>query len=145
MSCSRDFTLTLLNIHSDAELQRRKLEEPRGDWHVAQEELRQIEFELDDASRVLRRARTQVTLSRERLEKVQDRHWALLSFYNPNQAEEQVDAALSELEELEPAARLNESSQNVDINVEVPPNEDSPSRKVNDIEKLEEVVDDITQ
>lgn len=76
---------------------------------MAQEQLRQIDFELDDASRALRRARTQTGLARDRLEKLQQRHWALLNFYNPDQAEEQVDAALNELEEVDPAARLNES------------------------------------
>jgi hypothetical protein len=93
----------------DAELQRRQVEDPgRGGARLAQERLRQIERDMDEASRVLRRARTQVQLARDQLDEFKDRHWALLSFYNPDQAEEKVREALDELQQLEPAARLDD-------------------------------------
>jgi uncharacterized protein (DUF3084 family) len=116
-------------LNSDAELQRRNLEDSRGDPRVAQEQLRQIDFELDDASRDLRRARAQVGLVRDRLERLQDRHWALLGCYNPDQAEEHVEAALRELEELEPAAKLNGTGDEVPEKVEVAQNKDFPGVK----------------
>lgn len=116
-------------MNSDAELQRRNLEDSRGDPRVAQEQLRQIDFELDDASRDLRRARAQVGLVRDRLERLQDRHWALLGCYNPDQAEEHVEAALRELEELEPAAKLNGTGDEVPEKVEVAQNKDFPGVK----------------
>lgn len=102
--------ITILKV--EAELERRKLEAFRGDPGLAQDQLRQIDFELDEASRDLRRARTQVQLAREQLERLQDRHWALLGFYNPDKAKEQVDLALKELEETEPAARLDDGKAN---------------------------------
>lgn len=64
---------------------------------------------MDEASRVLRRARTQVGLAREELDRFRDRHWALLSFYDPDRAQEKVEEALNELQEVEPAARLDET------------------------------------
>jgi hypothetical protein len=76
--------------------------------------LRQIELDVDDASRALRRARSQVRLSRQSLEALEDRHWALLSIYNPDQAEEKVTEALNEFQELEPAARLDYFDQKMD-------------------------------
>eukprot|EP00980_Cylindrotheca_fusiformis_P015218 scaffold4222_cov115-Cylindrotheca_fusiformis.AAC.14 len=102
--------ITILRV--DAELQRRKLENGRSDARLAQEQLRQIDFEIDDASRELRRARSQVGLARDELERLQDRHWALLGFYNPDQAKENVEAALREFEEVEPAAKLNDTAGN---------------------------------
>lgn len=116
-------------MNSDAELQRRNLEDSRGDPRVAQEQLRQIDFELDDASRDLRRARAQVGLVRDRLERLEDRHWALLGYYNPDQAEEHVEAALRELEELEPAAKLNGTGDEVPEKVEVAQNKEIPGVK----------------
>jgi len=82
--------------YSDAEMQRRRLEESRSNARSAQERLRQIELDIDDASRVLRRARTQVQIARQQMEELQARHWALLGFYNPEQAEERVAEALNE-------------------------------------------------
>lgn len=114
-------------LNSDAELQRRKLENSREDARYAQEQLRQIDFELDDASRDLRRARAQVGLARDELERLQERHWALLGFYNPDQAEEEVEAALRELEEVEPAAKLNGSGDEAPEKVEIAPETDSKS------------------
>jgi hypothetical protein len=102
------------------------MEDSRGDPRVAQEQLRQIDFELDDASRDLRRARAQVGLVRDRLERLEDRHWALLGYYNPDQAEEHVEAALRELEELEPAAKLNGTGDEVPEKVELAQNKEIP-------------------
>lgn len=111
--------ITILKV--DAELQRRRLEQSgRKGVSLAQERLRQIELDIDDASRVLRRARTQVEIAWNELEELKDRHWALLSFYNPDQAEQKVSEALYEFQQLEPAARLedanmpNESASPVD-------------------------------
>ena len=92
---------------SDAELQRRRLKESRKGARLAEERLRQISFDLDDAGRALRRSRTQVQIAKDRLEELQDRHWALLCYYNPDQAEEKVAEALEEFQRLEPAARLD--------------------------------------
>ena len=78
----------------------------QGAWE-AQETLRQIELDIDDASRALRRAKSQTQAARDQLEELEDRHWALLSQYNIKQAGDQVSSALRELEELEPAARLD--------------------------------------
>jgi hypothetical protein len=92
-------------MNSDAELQRRQLEESRSNARGAQERLRQIELDIDGASRVLRRARTKVQLARDQLEELQARHWAVLGFYNPAQAEEMVAEALNEFQLSESLAR----------------------------------------
>ena len=94
-------------LYSDAELQRRRLNDSRKGTRLAEERLRQINLDLDDAGRTLRRSRTQVQLAKDRLEELQDRHWALLSFYDPDQAEEKVAEALAEFQLLEPAARID--------------------------------------
>ena len=47
-------------------------------------------------------------MARDQLEELKDRHWAVLSFYSPDQAEEKVTEALNEFQQLEPAARLND-------------------------------------
>jgi chromosome segregation ATPase len=86
--------ITILKV--DAELQRRQLEDARSVSRRAQERLRQIEFDIDDASRALRRARTRVQLARDQLEELKTRHWAVLGYYNPDQAEEMVAEALNE-------------------------------------------------
>jgi hypothetical protein len=93
---------------SDAELQRRRLEDSRQGARLADERLRQINLDIEDAGRVFRRSRTQVQIASDQLEELQDRHWALLSFYNPDQAEEKVAEALNEFQKIEPAARLDD-------------------------------------
>jgi hypothetical protein len=92
--------------YSDAELQRRRITESRQGVRLAQERLRQIELDIDDASRALRRARTQVQLAKEELLELEDRHWALLALYDVNAAGDYVSEALRELGEIDPAARL---------------------------------------
>ena len=88
--------LTIFAICRDAEIQRRQLEDSRASARRSKERLRQIELDIDDASRVLRRARTRVRLAREQLEELQSRHWAVLGFYDPNRAGEKVEEALRE-------------------------------------------------
>ncbi|CAJ1943082.1 unnamed protein product [Cylindrotheca closterium] len=103
----------IMILKVDAELQRRKLRNSESDPFLLQEQLRQIEFEMDDASRELRRARTSTELARDQLETFEERHWALLRFYDPEKAGQQVEAALLELGEVEPAARLSDPNVSV--------------------------------
>jgi len=109
MSYFRQTALLILSslTISDAEIERRKLKSRRSS-PVAIERLRQIELEVEEASRKLRRAKTQVTRARERFDELQERHWATLSFYNPAKAGEKVSEALEEFHRLEPAARLED-------------------------------------
>jgi DNA repair exonuclease SbcCD ATPase subunit len=95
-------------VNRDAALQRRRLEEQSQSVRLTRERLRQIELEIDDASISLRRARSQLELARDQLMELEERHWALLSLYNADQAEELVDEALEEFQELEPAARMDD-------------------------------------
>ena len=50
------------------------------------EELRQIELDIDDAARDLRSSRTKVDRALEKLEELEERHHAILSCYNIDQA-----------------------------------------------------------
>jgi hypothetical protein len=58
--------------------------------------LRQTELEIDDAYRTFRRAKTRVNLARDELEELEDRHYAVLSFYDPDQASMLIGDALNE-------------------------------------------------
>jgi hypothetical protein len=72
---------------------------PRGGSTVDFERLRQTELEIDDAYRELRRAKTRVDLARDELEELEDRHYAVLSYYNPDQASMLIGEALNEFAE----------------------------------------------
>jgi DNA-directed RNA polymerase subunit delta len=87
--------VTILKV--DAERQRLKIEESqRGGSRSDMDQLRQMDLDIDVAARSLRRATTLVELARNELEEFEDRHWAVLSFYNPEQASVLVGEALNE-------------------------------------------------
>ena len=73
---------------------------------MLREDIRNLELEVEDASRALRKARDQVQFAQDRLAELEDRHWALVSLYNPAQAEEKVEEALREFAANEPAVRV---------------------------------------
>ena len=72
---------------------------------MLREEIRNLELDVEDASRTLRKARDQVQFAQDRLAELEDRHWALVGLYNPDQAEEKVEEALREFAANEPAVR----------------------------------------
>ena len=72
---------------------------------MLREEIRNLELDVEDASRTLRKARDQVQFAQDRLAELEDRHWALVGLYNPDQAEEKVEEALREFAANEPALR----------------------------------------
>jgi len=82
----------------DAERQRLKLEDAPRDRRSRRdiEELRQIERDIDDASRELRQCRTRVDRALEVLEELEQRHYAIMSCYNVGQASMLVGESLSE-------------------------------------------------
>ncbi|KAG7363329.1 hypothetical protein IV203_026689 [Nitzschia inconspicua] len=88
--------IAILNV--DAKALRLKMDQSRSrrTSQLDVEELRAIELEIDDASRALRRARKQVDLAKEELQELEDRHYAVLSYYNPDQAAKLVGDALNE-------------------------------------------------
>lgn len=79
-------------------MQRRRIQSSTRGARSIQERLRTTELELEEASRVLRRAQARVALARQTLEEFESRHWALLSMYSPEQAEERISEALKEFE-----------------------------------------------
>lgn len=79
---------------------------------MMRKDIRQIELEIENAARDLRKARDQVKYAKDKLSELDDRHWAILSLYNPARAEEGVAEALRELAENEPAARLQNREKN---------------------------------
>ncbi|KAL3920785.1 MAG: hypothetical protein SGILL_003083, partial [Bacillariaceae sp.] len=77
--------LAILNV--DAKAMRLKIEQSRrGGPRYGSERLRQTELEIDEASRQLRRARKRVDIARDELAEFEDRHYAVLSYYSPDQA-----------------------------------------------------------
>jgi hypothetical protein len=88
--------ITILKV--DSERKRLKLDEfPRGTSRRDVEELRQIGLDIDDASRDLRRSRTRVGRARENLEELEERHHAIMSCYNIDQASKLVGEGLDEI------------------------------------------------
>jgi hypothetical protein len=89
----------------DAELERKRLRRSRQDPRVIQDKLRRIDRKVDDAARALRYAQNVLQMIRDDISELKARHWAVLSFYSPDLAEESVKDAIRELEQNEPAAR----------------------------------------
>lgn len=90
----------------DSELERKPLRQSR---HLTSrqinEQIRLIDRKLDNMARSLRYDQLQLDTALEALAEIETRHWALLSFYDPDRAEEVVFDALRELEEKEPAVK----------------------------------------
>jgi hypothetical protein len=101
--------LVIFTPHSDAELQRKRLSQGRQDPRSLQVRLRQIELEIDDAARALRRALALVQAARDEMNELEDRHWAVLSLFDADRAQEEIVDAFRELEEQEPALRYARS------------------------------------
>lgn len=95
--------MTLLRV--DSELERKRLRVDRRDYREVQERIRQLDRKVEDTSRRLRYALIKVDQAKSELSELEARHWAVLSFYDPNKAEQEIDAALRELENDEPAVR----------------------------------------
>ena len=82
----------------DAERKQLKLDEyPSNRSRRDVEELRQIELEIDDAYRSLRRTRARVARAREYLEEIEERHYAVMGCYNVEQASNMISEDLNEI------------------------------------------------
>jgi hypothetical protein len=86
---------------SDVALQKKRLQASSGDPRRIRVRLRQMQEEIDDASRVLRQAKAEEDLARDRLAALEDKHWALLSLYDADKAFQEVVDAFREFEESE--------------------------------------------
>ena len=89
--------ITILKV--DADRQRIKLREYPRDRRSRRdiEELRQLELDIDDASRDLRQARNKVNRAVEKLEELEERHHAIMSCYNIDQASSLIGESLNSL------------------------------------------------
>ena len=97
-------------LRADAALEEKKRQaEPQR----ARDRLRQIQLDIEDAARDLRRAQKAEQQSRERLEALEDKHWAVLSLYDAEKASREVEDSLAELTLQEPAARMGSSDLGV--------------------------------
>ena len=92
-------------LRVDSELERKRLRRSRMEVSKIQNRLRKIDRKVDDAARALRLAKTKLQRAQDDLSNLETRHWAVLSFYNADKAEQGVSEALRELEENEPAVR----------------------------------------
>jgi len=89
----------------DAERQRLKLSESPRERRSRRdiEELRQIELDIDDAARDLRRSRLKVGRALDKLEELEERHHAIMSCYNIDQASLLVGESLNQFSASIPA------------------------------------------
>ena len=95
--------LSILKV--DTEMDRKSLRQQRGDPRRIQQRLRELDEDVEAAARDFRYARMQLDAARTELVEVEKRHWAVLSFYNPAQAENGIEEAFREFEESEPVGR----------------------------------------
>lgn len=88
--------ITILKV--DAERQRLKLSDSSPERRSRRdvEELRQIELDIDDASRELRTSRTKADRALGKLEELEERHHAIMSCYNIDQASLLVGDSLNQ-------------------------------------------------
>jgi len=101
-----------VHFKSDIGVKKRQLAASKQEERRLREEIRELDLEVEDAARALRKARSQVQFAQDRLSELENRHYAILSLYSPAQAEEGVAQAIRELEENEPAARLQKREGN---------------------------------
>ena len=95
---------------SDLGLKKNRMASNKRDAKILREDIRDLELDIDDAARLLRKTRSQVQFAQDLLAELEDRHWAVLSLYDPALAKEGVAQAIRELEEQEPAARIQNRS-----------------------------------
>ncbi|GAX24406.1 hypothetical protein FisN_4Lh541 [Fistulifera solaris] len=93
-------------IRIDLELQKKRLRESRLKSQAAVERLRRMDLNLENTARKLRRELIKLKNAKQDLVELEARHWAVLGFYDPEQAGVNVDDALRELKETEPAVRF---------------------------------------
>jgi hypothetical protein len=103
--------VAILNV--DAKALRLKIDQSRRSTMLDMERLQKIELEIDEASRTLRRARKRVDMARDELEELEDRHYAVLSYYNPDQASKLIGEALTEFSDQ--IGSTNSVSAQVDV------------------------------
>jgi hypothetical protein len=96
--------LSILRI--DLELQKKRLRESRLKSQAAVERLRHMDLNMENTARKLRRELIKLKNSKQDLAELEARHWAVLGFYDPEQAGANVDDALREFKETEPAVRF---------------------------------------
>jgi len=94
--CEAKEEITILKI--DAERQRLRLSDSPPGRRLRRdiEQLRQIELEIDDASRNLRRSRTKKDRALDKLEELEERHHAIMSCYNIDQASISIGESLNQ-------------------------------------------------
>ena len=99
----------IIILKSEIELtkQRATMEDPRR----IRAQLLRIELKLEDATRFLRCARSEVQKARQDLEYLEDRHWALLSLYDADSAVQEIVETFEELKVDEPATRLKRENK----------------------------------
>lgn len=102
-------------VKADTELVKKRAS--REDPRRIRALLLQIELQLEDAARFLRRARNEEEQAREDLADMEDRHWALLSRYDASKAFQEVIDTLKEFEAQEPAARPSGGDKTEDLHV----------------------------
>ena len=89
----------------DAELDKKRLRQSQLEVRTIQDRIRRLDRRIEDAARGLRYAQMKVREARDDLSELENRHWAVLSFYDPGRATSGVEEALRELEATEPAVR----------------------------------------
>ncbi|GKY92062.1 hypothetical protein MPSEU_000177700 [Mayamaea pseudoterrestris] len=92
-------------LRVEAQLTQRRLEQSRQPINTMQNALRKLDFDVEEASRKLRLCKSRLSFAKEELADLEARHWAVLSFYNPDVVAANLADAFRELEESEPAVK----------------------------------------
>lgn len=94
----------------DIKRDRLRLEQGVGAWDI-EEELRRNELDADDLSLDLRKVKLQIEYAQAELDDLQERHWAVLSFYSPELASNAISEALGEFSGGSSASGKNKNGQ----------------------------------
>ena len=103
--------LSILRV--DSELLRKRLKTDTGSRssRMLQESYRSLGFEIEEADRALRFATIRLEAAEEELSEIENRHWAVLSFYDAGKASEEIKAAFKEFNEANAVEFLAEDSR----------------------------------
>ncbi|CAB9514748.1 expressed unknown protein [Seminavis robusta] len=98
----------IIILKVDMGVKKRRLAASERKSEKLRETIRDMEMDVEEASRCLRIANDKVRFAQERLSDMEYRHREVLSVINPSKAEEGVAEAFLELQQTDPAARLQQ-------------------------------------
>ena len=108
-------------LRVNAQLNEKRMARTRKNIKTIQRDIRILGADIQEASRKLRLSKSRLKRMKEDLAEIEARHWAVLSFYNPESVAANLADAFRELEESEPAVKLYKETIDSSDAVSSPP------------------------